>query len=60
MAGVLVFCEIKDGKVKKASREALSSAGRPFTSVGTKVSGPTCAYEASRCAALVSSEVMCS
>jgi electron transfer flavoprotein alpha subunit len=24
MAGVLVFCEIKDGKLKKASREALS------------------------------------
>ena len=26
MAGVLVFCEIKDGKLKKASREALSVA----------------------------------
>jgi len=24
MAGVLVFCEVKDGKIKKASREALS------------------------------------
>ena len=26
MAGVLVFCEVKDGKLKKASREALSAA----------------------------------
>ena len=26
MAGVLVFCEVKDGKLKKASREALSIA----------------------------------
>ena len=28
MPGVLVFCEIKDGKLKKASREALSIGGK--------------------------------
>ncbi len=28
MAGVLVFCEVKDGKLKKASREALSIGRR--------------------------------
>jgi electron transfer flavoprotein alpha subunit len=33
MAGVLVFCEIKDGKLKKASREALS--------IGRKLAGKT-------------------
>ncbi len=34
MAGVLVFCEVKDGKIKKASREALSIGRRLAESAG--------------------------
>ena len=34
MAGVLVFCEVKDGKIKKASREALSIGRKLAESAG--------------------------
>jgi electron transfer flavoprotein alpha subunit len=34
MAGVLVFCEVKDGKLKKASREALSIGRKLAEKVG--------------------------
>ncbi|HVS32762.1 MAG TPA: electron transfer flavoprotein subunit alpha/FixB family protein, partial [Thermoanaerobaculia bacterium] len=34
MAGVLVFCEVKDGKLKKTSREALAVGGRIAGSTG--------------------------
>ena len=34
MAGVLVFCEVKDGKIKKVSREALSIGRKLAESAG--------------------------
>jgi len=37
MAGILVYCELKDGKMKKTSREALSIARKLAGSVGCDV-----------------------
>src|SRR5262245_43209873 len=39
MAGVLVFLEVKDGKIKKASREALSIARKLASAAGGDVIG---------------------
>ncbi|HUP47411.1 MAG TPA: electron transfer flavoprotein subunit alpha/FixB family protein [Thermoanaerobaculia bacterium] len=37
MAGILVYCEIKDGRLKKTSREACSIAARLSSAVGGEV-----------------------
>jgi len=39
MAGVLVFCETKDGRLKKASREALTLARKLAAAAGGDVAG---------------------
>jgi electron transfer flavoprotein alpha subunit len=37
MAGILVYCEMKDGRLKKTSREAVSIAGKLAASAGGEV-----------------------
>ena len=55
MAAVLVFCEVKDGKLRKASREALSigrklaeKAGGDLVAVTAGSSAASAAGEAGR------------
>lgn len=52
MAGVLVFCEVKDGKLKKASREALT-IGRKLAE---KAGGELSAFVAGSSAAAAAAE----
>ncbi|MGZ7040949.1 MAG: hypothetical protein ACXVH7_04070 [Thermoanaerobaculia bacterium] len=52
MPGVLVFCEVKDGRLKKASREALSVGRKLAAAVG----GDLAAFAAGSSAASVASD----
>lgn len=52
MAGVLVFCETKDGKLKKVSREALSIGSK----LAAKTGGEVTAFAAGSNAAAVAAE----
>lgn len=55
MAGVLVFCEVKDGKLKKASREALTIGRKLAAAAGGDLAAfaadPTVAADAGACGA---------
>ena len=47
---ILVFCELKDGQIRKPSAEALSEGRRPADAAGTKLgalfAGASCAGSA--------------